>query len=235
MYVPARVIRKRYSLSYSCLRNWALKGKVDYRQTPGGVRLYSEDDIKNVFKGPTEDTNEKENIIYARVSSSHQKEDLERQVQDLHSKYPNHRIIKDIGSGLNFERKGLQTLLDLIFNGSIKEIVVAYKDRLCRFGFELFEALCRRFEVRLVVLNREKTGSERELSEDLLAIINFFVARNNGRRAGQNRKRRRANEEHQASNSTPEDQNISIEANQTTKSDTETVVRSVPVDIQSVC
>jgi putative resolvase len=103
--------------------------------------------------------------------------------------------------------------------------VVAYKDRLCRFGFQLFESLCKRFEVRIVVHNREETGSDRELSEDLLAIINFFVARNNGRRAGQNRKRRRQTE----------DSNILPEADEEAKEGAGSVVRGLPVDLQPVC
>lgn len=223
MYVPARAVRKRYSVSYTCLRNWAFQGKVDYKTTPGGIRLYNEEDVQKCFKGPAKE--QKESIIYARVSSSHQKEDLERQVQDLQTLYPNHRVIKDVGSGLNFDRKGLQTLLDLIFNRSIQEVVVAYKDRLCRFGFQLFEAFCKRFEVRLVVHNREETGGDKELSEDLLAIINFFVARNNGRRAGRNRKRRRENE----------DPNVSSDTNQNSKEDIGSMVRSVQMDLQPVC
>ena len=226
MYVPARAIRKKYIISHTCLRNWALQGKIDYKQTPGGVRLYSEEDVQKVFTGPSNDQEKKECIVYARVSSSHQKEDLERQIQDLQSFYPNHRVIKDIGSGLNFERKGLQTLLELVFDRNIKEIVVAYKDRLCRFGFQLFEAVCRRFEVRLVVHNREETGSDQELSEDLLAIINFFVARNNGRRSSKNRKRRR----HQ-----DEDPSTEIEVNKNPEEDTESMVRSVQMDLQPMC
>jgi len=136
-----------------------------------------------MFTGPSSD--DKEKVIYTRVSSAHQKEDLERQCHDLASAYPGHRTIRDIGSGLNFNRKGLQTLLELIINRRVEQIVVAHKDRLCRFGFDIFDFLCRSFEVRLVVHYREEKSSEQELSEDLLAIINFFVARNNGRRAGQ--------------------------------------------------
>lgn len=225
MYVPARAIRKRYAISYTCLRTWALQGKVDYKQMPGGVRLYSEEGIQAMFKGPKRE--EKEAVIYARVSSSHQKEDLERQVQELQLSYPNHRVIKDVGSGLNFERKGLQTLLELIFDRAIQEVVVAYKDRLCRFGFQLFEAICKRFEVRLVVHSREETSScEQELSEDLLAIINFFVARNNGRRAGKNRKRRR---------SQVQDKDLEAETHECSEDNAGPVVRSVSVDVQPVC
>ena len=222
MYVPARVLRKKFSVSYTCLRNWAITGKVDYRQTPGGVRLYNYEEAKKLFTAPVSTEDKKESIIYARVSSSHQKEDLERQVSDLQHVYPNHRVIKDIGSGLNFERKGLQTLLDLIFDGSIRQIVVAYKDRLCRFGFEMFEAICRRFEVQIVVHDREETGSDKELSEDLLAVVNFFVARNNGRRSSKNRKRRR----HQG-----QDTDLPTQAYKSAASGIGPVVRSLSVDL----
>lgn len=220
MYVPARTIRKQYQVSYSCLRKWALGGKVDYKQTPGGVRLYNKEDVQSMFTGPSKE--KKESIIYARVSSSHQKEDLERQVQDLQTCYPNHRVIKDVGSGLNFERKGFQALLELIFERTVREVVVAYKDRLCRFGFQLFETICRRFEVQLVVHCREETGCEQELSEDLLAIINFFVARNNGRRAGKNRKRRRDQ---------LQNEDLQTQTDQSAEVGTGQVVRGVQVDL----
>lgn len=191
MYVTAKTVRSHYEISHSGLRKWALEGKVSYKQLPGGNRLYSIDDIHRIFGGKRQETKEK--VIYARVSSSHQKEDLDRQIEDLKQAYPNHRIIYDVASGLNFSRKGLQALLDGVFDRTIQEVVVAYRDRLCRFGFELFESVFKRFEVRLVVHNKstDHSTSNPELAEDLLAVVNFFVARNNGKRSSENRKRRR--------------------------------------------
>ena len=97
--------------------------------------------------------------------------------------YPEHRIISDVGSGINFKRKGLCRLLELACKGHISEVVVAYRDRLCRFAFELIERVLQMHQVRLVVLNESLDGSQQsELVEDLLAIINVFSCRVNGRR-----------------------------------------------------
>jgi predicted site-specific integrase-resolvase len=145
---------------------------------------------------------EKRRICYARVSSAHQIEDLERQVEDLRRKYPNYEIIQDIGSGLNWHRKGFEKMMKDVMDGKIEEIVCTHKDRLCRFGFELVEMIFQKFGVSLVVLNVNKTRSQdyqQELAEDLLAVVNVFVAKNNGKRASENRKRRKREEEEKAS------------------------------------
>jgi predicted site-specific integrase-resolvase len=104
---------------------------------------------------------------------------------------PEHRVVQDVGSGLNFKRQGLQTILELLFKRAISELVVAYRERLCRFGFELFETLCKEHEVKLVVQYGSLGSEENELAQDLLAITNYFVAKNNGKRAAEARKRRR--------------------------------------------
>lgn len=190
LFVSAKTIKKDYDISRSCLRQWAIDGKVEYRQLPGGKRLYNTNDIQQLL-GEAEQ--EKEKYIYARVSSSHQKEDLKRQIDDLQKEYPSHRVISDIGSGLNFHRKGLQALLDSVFRRDVEEVVVAHKDRLCRFGFELFETIFERHNARIVVVHSSTDASpSAELAEDLFAVVNFFVARNNGTRAATNRKRRRS-------------------------------------------
>lgn len=189
MFLSAGHIKEHYDISRTTLRRWAEEGRVDIRRLPGGKRLYLAEDIKRLVGEPQHAIREK--IIYARVSSSHQKEDLQRQIDELSRVYPEHRVISDIASGINFRRKGLQTLLDLVNEGAVGEVVVAFKDRLARFGFELVEDIFKRHQVRLVVHNGDLGGDTRELSEDLLAVVNFFVARNNGRRAGLYRKRRR--------------------------------------------
>lgn len=202
MFLSGAHIKQKYDISRSTLRRWADDQKVGVRRFPGGKRLYCLSDIKQII-GESEDA-AKEKIIYARVSSSHQKEDLERQIEDLRRTYPKHRIISDIGSGINFKRKGLQTLLDLVYKGLVGEVVVAFKDRLARFGFDLLQDIFKRHQVHIVVHCGDSGGDTQELSEDLLAVVNFFVAKNNGRRSGLNRKRRR--EEGQASSeSIPEE------------------------------
>lgn len=194
MFITAKTIKQRYDVSNSGLRNWAESGKVQFTQLPGGKHLYHSGDIERLLGGASGPSIvQRQKIVYARVSSSHQKEDLQRQVELLSKSFPDHRVISDIGSGLNFQRKGLRSLLDLVFSRSVEEVVVAYRDRLCRFGFELLEDIFKRHEVRIVVHSGDQGGPEEELSEDLLAIVNFFVARNNGRRSSNQRKKRRLN------------------------------------------
>ena len=193
-YIRATNIKKMYDISYTTLRRWAEEGKI--RCTTGPKRLYCIGDIQKHFNGGKNCIEkEKSRICYARVSSDHQKEDLERQIEQLKSKYPQHEIISDIGSGLNWKRKGFTKILDKIISRTCEEIVVAYKDRLCRFGYELIEQICQKTDTKLVVLNKsDKYNAEEELSEDLLSIVTVFVARNNGLRAGKN-KREKARKE----------------------------------------
>jgi len=120
----------------------------------------------------------KQNICYARVSTRSQKEDLERQINYFREKYPNHRIINDIGSGLNFKRKGLQTILDIAIKGNLGELVVTHKDRLCGFGFELIQGITEKYSNgKILVLDKKETSPEQELSNDLISIITVFSAR----------------------------------------------------------
>jgi predicted site-specific integrase-resolvase len=136
-------------------------------------------------------TSKKEKLS-ARVSSSHQKEDLQRQIEFLEDKFPGAEIIKDVGSGLNWKRSGFNSLLERVNQGNVKTVVVTYRDRLCRFGIELVEWIFKKADVKLLVLDRidNEKNSSLELAEDLLAITTVFVARNNGIRAGQYRRER---------------------------------------------
>jgi predicted site-specific integrase-resolvase len=114
----------------------------------------------------------------------------------LSGEYPDARIIKDIGSGLNWKRPGLGSLLEQVHQGNVKEVVVTYKDRLCRFGSEILEWIFKKSNVKLLVLSSSSDQKDitRELSDDLLAITTVFVARNNGLRAGHFRRERKAKE-----------------------------------------
>ena len=100
------------------------------------------------------------------------------------NKFPNHTLIEDIGSGINFNRKGLRRIIKLAISGQIAELVVAYKDRLTRFGFELIEDLIKEYSNgRILVLNQnKKIEPEEELIKDMLQIMNIFVAKMNGLR-----------------------------------------------------
>jgi predicted site-specific integrase-resolvase len=116
------------------------------------------------------------------VSSTKQKDDLERQCNYLRLIYPKHRLITDIGSGINWHRKGFKTILELADEKAIGEVVVASRDRLCRFAFELVENVLRRKDVQITVIDTEDTSPEQELSDDLLSIVQIFCCRRNGKR-----------------------------------------------------
>jgi predicted site-specific integrase-resolvase len=193
-YISPSRITKQFDITSGTLRRWAEEEKIRCLRPNGTRRIYNIDDVKKIL-GVTEPSSSTQyNIVcYARVSSSHQKEDLERQVIALQSKYPDAKIIKDIGSGLNWNRPGFNSILEQVHNGTIQEVVVTYKDRMCRFGFELVQWIFKKSNAKLVVLgaNSEIKSTSNELSEDLLAVITVFVAKNNGLRAGQYRRDRK--------------------------------------------
>jgi excisionase family DNA binding protein len=150
------------------LRRWEIEGKLPAIRTPGNKRLY---DLSSL-----EQKNGRK-IIYARVSSNGQKEDLENQIKYLRSRYPEHELIQDIGNGLSFKRKGLKALLESILSGDVKEVVVAHRDRLCRFGFELFEFISNKFGTEIVVLDEPLLSPQQEIVRDLISIVHVFSSR----------------------------------------------------------
>ena len=150
--VPHREARDFYGVSDSTIRRWASTNKIVFKRTQSGQHTYFiNDKTCSNNKLPLENTI-LENYVYCRVSSNKQKDDLERQIQFLSNKYPGYKIIKDIGSGLNYKRPGLLKLLEQSSKGNINEIVVASKDRLCRFGFELIEWVFLQNNTKLMVL-----------------------------------------------------------------------------------
>ena len=208
-YITPKKIKKQFDITSTTLRRWSEQGKIqcirpNASETNGGKRIYNINDIKRILGLPDEVTIiEKKRICYARVSSNHQKGDLERQVKLLEEKYPNTTIIKDIGSGLNWKRQGLKSLLEQVHSNNVSEVVVTYRDRLCRFGYELLEWIFEKHNVKIMVLfsnSNDEINPSNELAEDLLAITTVFVARNNGLRAAiykksKNNKTRQENDE----------------------------------------
>ena len=181
VYKPKQLADK-LQVSKETLRLWAEEGKIKTIKTDGGHRRY-------IYNNTENNKEKKIKFIYARVSSKKQESDLKRQVEFLQKLYPEYRIVTDIGSGLNFKRKGLNKILEAVFTGTVAEIVVAYKDRLCRFGFELIENLCKYFSTTLTIVNNKNSESEKdELGEDLLSVITVFTARFHGRRKYSRRK-----------------------------------------------
>lgn len=175
------------------LRNWDKKDILKpHHVTKSGYRYYSQQQL-NYFLGIKNRENENRKIIgYCRVSSNKQKDDLERQVENvktyMYSKGYQFEIITDIGSGINYNNKGLNKLLDNVTNSEVEKIIVLYKDRLIRFGFELIENLCSKYGTSIEIIdNSDKTG-EQELVEDMIQIITAFSAGLQGKRANKAKK-----------------------------------------------
>ena len=195
-FVTTREAKKVLQVSEATLRRWADEGLCPSIRSPGGKRLYNVQQFLSSRPAPgsntggiiSEEKREKESICYCRVSSQGQKDDLQRQIAYMQTRFPSHRIISDVESGINFKRKGLRTILELAAKGMVSEVVVAYRDRLCRFAFELISWMLQINGVKLLVLNEGmdhgacEPGGQAELAEDLLAIINVFNCRVNGKR-----------------------------------------------------
>ena len=163
------------------LRNMEKQGRIQSIRTDSNHRRYNIKEYLARTNTVSKIPPTRIKVCYCRVSSRGQKADLERQVAYMERKFPSHQIIKDIGSGLNFKREGIKTLLELSYSGTLEEVVVAYKDRLCRFGFELFEQIFKReSNAKIVVLNNVSYSPEEEFSKDILQILTVFSARIHG-------------------------------------------------------
>jgi putative resolvase len=173
------------------LYQWDKKGEIETIRTLGNKRLYN---VKKYLQGHVKVTNlcenldeldnkeEKLNICYVRVSTTGQKDDLERQKKLMESKFPDYLIIEDIGSGLNLNKRGINKIIHLGIKGKINELVVAHKDRLTRFGYELIEEIIKKYSNgKITILNKsQEISQEEELVKDVMAILNVYVAKMNG-------------------------------------------------------
>lgn len=176
-------------VSIQTLRRWEEIGRISpMKRSVGGTRYYDLDKLLGI-----KNSNRELTIAYARVSSHDQKQDLMRQAQLLSSYCLSHgwvhEVIQDLGSGMNYYKKGLKRLLDLILEGKIRRLVLTHKDRMLRFGAELIFALCQARQVEVVIINQgDEASFEEELAKDVLEIINVFSARLYGARSHKNKK-----------------------------------------------
>lgn len=186
---------KLLGVSIQTLRNWDKQGLLKPDEiTKGGSRRYKLESLKNINKNIKFNIDNLKTIAYARVSSHDQKDDLIRQVQVLEHYCAksgfNYEIIQDLGSGMNYYKKGLTKLLNLILEGQVKRLVITHKDRLLRFGAELVFAICEAKEVEVIIINKgdENIKFEEELAKDVLEIITVFSARLYSSRSKKNKK-----------------------------------------------
>ena len=175
-YIPLRKAVEFLGLHPNTLRRYADEGKIKSIKNPAGQRLY---DVESYIRG---DSIRTPTICYCRVSSSKQRDDLDKQIAYMQSLYPDAEIIKDIGSGLNFKRKGLRSLLDKLLQGNKFILVVACRDRLARFGFELVQYMVEQNGGQIVVLDKTVHCPQSELTQDLLSILHVFSCRMHGLR-----------------------------------------------------
>ena len=188
-YYSSKTVTQMLGVSAQTLRNWDKEGKLKPSYVKSnGYRYYSEDSILSY----TQERKTKKNLNvvgYARVSSIKQLDDLERQIENIKqymaSNYESYDIITDVGSGINYNKKGLLSLIEKINKKEIDVIVILYKDRLLRFGFELIEYFAKINNVKIEIIdnNLDKT-QDQELVEDLVQIITVFSCKLQGKRKG---------------------------------------------------
>ncbi|MBR6288793.1 MAG: IS607 family transposase [Acholeplasmatales bacterium] len=184
-YYSSKTVSQMLGVTAQTLRNWDREGKLKPSYVKSnGYRYYSEDSILSY----TQERKTKKNlnvIGYARVSSNEQSDVLERQVNNLKtyldSKYSDYEIITDIGSGINYTKPGLKKLIEKINRKEVDLIVVLYKDRLLRFGFELIEYFAELNNVKIEVLDKIDKNQDQELVEDLVQIVNDLSCKFQGK------------------------------------------------------
>ena len=194
-YVGGKEASKILGIHQRTLYQWDEKGWIDTIRTDGNKRLYNvekylrekkcknnQDCINNLEK--IDDVKGKLKLSYVRVSTLGQKDDLERQKKQMLTLYPDHIMIEDVGSGINLNKRGIRKIIKLAIEGRISELVIAYKDRLTRFGYELIEDLIKEYSNgKIIIIHKNKElKPEEELAYDVIQIMNVFTAKMNGLR-----------------------------------------------------
>ena len=175
------------------LRNWDKNGSLKpHHITEGGTRYYSQEQLNHFLGIQSKIKRNKKTIGYCRVSSHKQKDDLERQIEHvktyMYAKGYQFEMISDIGSGIHYNKKGLNQLIDMITNSEVDKIVVLYKDRFIRFGYEWIENLCEKYGTTIEIIDNTEKTEEQELVEDFIQIVTVFSCRLQGKRANKAKK-----------------------------------------------
>lgn len=190
-YYSINEFSKILGVSAQTLRNWDNSGKLHPHHTSSnGYRYYSHEQLNQVMNIKL--NLDRKVIGYCRVSSNKQRVDLERQIQNmktyLTAQGRSFEIISDIGSGINYKKKGLKELLKLITQNKVDKVVVLYEDRLLRFGYELVEYLASLYNCEIEIIDNTEKSEQQELVEDLVQIITVFSCKLQGKRANKAKK-----------------------------------------------
>ena len=200
----------KFGVSKPTLAKWAEEGRIKAIRTGSSSLSHHRYDLQSYVEtipdpmgeqrepGPTASKSEvakdapasrvdrgrsrKQVFCYARASTLKQRADLTRQGERLQSVHPDSVLVTDIGSGLNYKRRGLRRLIQAVIAGEVSEVVVAHRDRLCRFGFDLISWLFELYGVKIIVLDSEVGSDDAELCKDVLDVVHVFSCRRNGRR-----------------------------------------------------
>jgi putative resolvase len=186
-YYRVSEFAERIGKSSSTLRRWDREGRLVARRTPSGHRYYTNEDLYRAF-GIEKPEPERQNIVYCRVSSRGQLDDLQSQVKAMEmfclgAGIPIDALIKEVGGGMNFRRKKFLALVERIEQGEVGRLVIAHKDRLVRFGFDFFEWFAGRHGCKIIVANQETLSPQQEMVQDLMSIIHCFSLRLYGLRS----------------------------------------------------
>jgi predicted site-specific integrase-resolvase len=194
VFITMREASRFSSVHPHTIRKYADAGKIKCFKTPTGQRRIHKGDLQKFCGSPRpviqipKNKKPRINFVYARVSSKEQLDNLHRQTQyviERRPEYASYVVICDVASGINFNRKGLQKILDACIQGTIGELVVSHKDRLCRFAFDLLQCIVQKSGGKITVLDDDQDKStEQELAEDLLSIVNMFSYPQMGKRRG---------------------------------------------------
>ena len=177
-------------VSVKTLQRWDRDGILKANRTPTDRRYYTYDQYLQ-FKGIQTENDIRDTVIYARVSTRNQKDDLQNQVEFL-KQFCNakgiivNQCIEDFGSGLNYNRKKWNKLLDEVIANKIKTIVISNKDRFIRFGYDWFEKFCEKFNTKIIIVNNETLSPNEELVQDIISILHVFSCRLYGLRKYKN-------------------------------------------------
>lgn len=178
---------KYIGVSINTLKTLANNGKIKSYKTDGGHRRFRVEDL-DFFTGRVTEKKEKVTVVYARCSTAKQKENLERQKDRLmkHAESQGYKyiVIDEIASGINEKRKGLHKLLNLAFEGKIERVLIEYKDRIARFGYEYLDSIFRNLGVKVEIIETKEKKYEEELAEDIMKILTCYSARYYGARGG---------------------------------------------------
>jgi len=170
-------VQEKFGYHPKTLSRWADSGKIKYTKSPGGHRRYLLSSLEKLAADTNDTSDTREIILYVRVSTHSQKKDLANQREYVSSYYPQCKCIEDIGSGLNFKRKKFLKLMEQVAAHEIKKIVVAHKDRLCRFGFDFVEWFCNLNGCQIEILNNTYKSPHQELMDDFMAVMHCFSSK----------------------------------------------------------